>query len=790
MSKTLVIVESPAKAKTIGKYLGPGYVVRASMGHVRDLPQKALGVDVESGSFEPQYELVKGRYKTIAEIKTLAKDASQVLLATDPDREGEAIAWHVVYAAGLSRSRDKVSRVEFHEITERAIKAAIAKPRQLDMSLVNAQQARRVLDRLVGYKISPLLWKKVQKGTSAGRVQSVALRVVVEREREIEQFVPREFWTVEADLAKAPFSQRKSDIFRAYLWDKKEKRKAEFEKGDTAQNIVKDLEGATWKIANITKKETQRRSSAPFITSTLQQEAARKLRLKTQDTMRIAQQLYEGISLGTEGTSGLITYMRTDSTSVAYEAQMAARDVIKEHFGAEYLPDKPPFYAKKVKGAQEAHEAIRPTKPARTPEAVKPWLTPDQYRLYRLIWQRFIASQMAPARIEVTTVDIEAQPIKPATEPYPFRASGERVIFPGFLAVYREGRGDSEEDEPDEGSLPALGIGNLLELLKLAAEQHFTEPPPRYGEASLVKALEELGVGRPSTYATILGTLRDRGYVVEIKTGKERKFFPTELGRAVTDLLVARFPELLDVQFTAKLESELDEIAEGKRQWTPVVAALYTPMMAQVKKAELEVAKIEVPAETLPMGQDEDKESKTGYSRRSYSAKSGTSGKSYSSGRARKSYSGYSKTDATKWSAPAETSPASAKPRPRRTSSNTAPEAPLTKITSKPRTRRTTAKTAAENLVTEVAPKPRTRRTSITAAQSQTETQLEPAKPTRRRSTKPTEVATPATTPAAPATTAPACPLCEKPMVKRKGPYSEFWGCSGYPNCKGIRKLT
>ncbi|MDB5078574.1 MAG: topoisomerase 1 [Chloroflexi bacterium] len=744
MSKTLVIVESPAKAKTITRFLGSSYTVRASMGHVRDLPAKELGVEVATGTFKPTYVAVAGRSKTISEIRALAKDATHVLLATDPDREGEAIAWHIVAAAGLGRGQQQISRVEFHEITERAITAAINHPRQLDMNLVNAQQARRVLDRLVGYKLSPLLWKKVQRGTSAGRVQSVALRIIIEREREIEAFVPREYWTIEADLARSPFSRQKADIFHAALWNPKEKRRQEFENGDQAGEVLAKLDGAGWTVGNVTKKEGLRRPSAPFITSTLQQEAARKLRLKTQDTMKIAQQLYEGVSLGPEGTTGLITYMRTDSTQVAGESQQAAREVIKDRYGPDYLPDRPPFYAKKAKGAQEAHEAIRPTKPGRQPEAVKAYLTPIQFRLYQLIWRRFIASQMAPARIEQTTVDIEARPRPNHTSPevYPFRASGERVIFPGFLAVYREGQGDSEEDEDApaanrEGSLPRLETGNPLDLLKLLPEQHFTEPPPRFGEASLIKVLEELGVGRPSTYATIMSTIRDRGYVVETKDGKERKFHPTELGRAVNDLLVARFPDLLDVQFTARLEGELDDVAEGKLAWTPLVASVYGPMMAQLAIAEREVGKIEVPAETLPIP-----EKPAG---RSY-------GRSGSTGSGRGSYKRPSRakagTDSTGTAKPWE---------------------PSTTGTARPR--RTTRATAATG---EAAPVKRpTRRKAVTVAaaaagESSGGSAVKPA---------PAAVATGET-----------CPLCQQPMVRRKGPYGEFLGCTGYPKCKGTRK--
>jgi DNA topoisomerase-1 len=788
MGKILVIVESPAKAKTITRFLGPNYTVRASMGHVRDLPKQGLGVEVDNGSFQPTYVAVMGRGKTISEIKSLAKEAPQVFLATDPDREGEAIAWHIMTAAGLGRGQQQVSRVEFHEITQRAITNAINNPRQLDMNLVNAQQARRVLDRLVGYKLSPLLWNKVQKGTSAGRVQSVALRIVIEREREIEAFVPREFWTIEADLAKSPFSRLKADIFHAALWNPKDNRRHEFENGDQAGEVLAKLDGAKWSVGKVTKKEGQRRPSAPFITSTLQQEAARKLRMKTQDTMRIAQQLYEGVDLGKEGHQGLITYMRTDSTQVAYEAQMAARDVIKERFGPAYLPDKPPFYAKKAKGAQEAHEAIRPTRPGRTPEEVKGFLTPPQFRLYQLIWRRFIASQMAPARIELTTVDIEARSLAKLTPPgvYPFRASGERVLFPGFLAVYREGYGDNEEEDgppdaspggpADEGSLPKLEAGDPLDLLKLLPEQHFTEPPPRFGEASLIKALEELGVGRPSTYATIMSTIRDRGYVVELKAGKERKFHPTQLGRAVNDLLVARFPELLDVQFTARLEGELDEVADGKMAWTPLVASVYKPMMEQLAKAQREVGKIEVPTEELP--QEEKPAGRNfgakrgGYSRSasggSYS-RGGTSSGSYSrSGSGSSGYSrsgsggSYKRTSRSKTTTFNGDGEAATKP----WEPNTAEGSTAT--ATKPR--RATRTPKAEG---EAAHVKRAARRKTAAGETAAETGVDKPK------------ASGATTAAATET----CPLCQKPMVRRKGPYSEFMGCTGYPKCKGTRKL-
>ncbi len=721
MADTLVIVESPAKAKTIEKYLGKGYTVRASMGHVRDLPQQRLGVDTESGTFKPEYETVRGRGQTLSQIRELARGADTVLLATDPDREGEAIAWHVAQAVGLGRGRQIVRRVEFHEITANAVRNAVANPRALDMNLVNAQQARRVLDRLVGYKLSPLLRHKIaiKQTLSAGRVQSVALRVVVEREREIEAFVPREFWTVEADLAKSPWSKRKPDVFRAALVGRKgaeekgtgetktPQKKWEFEDGEAANAVVADLEGGKWKVAKVTRKEAKRYPAPPFTTSTLQQEASRKLRFPTKLTMQIAQQLYEGVSLGPEGHTGLITYMRTDSFNVAYEAQIAARPVIEQQFGADYLPEKPPHYATKSKGAQEAHEAVRPTNPARLPDNVKNFLTAEQYKLYRLIWQRFIASQMSPARVELTNVEIEAQPRDLSKSPYLFRATGERIVFPGFLAVYREGRGDSDEQDEEKG-LPALNANDPLDLLKLLAEQHFTQPPPRFGEATLVKALEELGVGRPSTYSTILATIQDRGYVVIAGEGKEKKFQPTGLGRAVNDLLVSRFPDLLDVQFTAKLETELDEVAEGKREWVPLVAGVYAPMMARLALAEREVVKITLEAEDMPTPSTTNRKTTRSY------GKSGSYKRGYS--------------------------------------------------------------------------RPKTAAKEPAHAATQIET-LEKSTTTRTR--KAAASKTVATQPAATTATASIiCDKCGKAMVKRKGPYGEFYGCSGYPDCRNIRKLA
>lgn len=779
MAETLVIVESPAKAKTIGKYLGRDYTVYASKGHVRDLPEKGLGVDVDNGTFQPDYQIKRGQWPTITKIKEAARNATTVLLATDPDREGEAIAWHILIAAGLGKGRQNVRRVEFHEITAAAIQKAIANPRQVDMNLVNAQQARRVLDRLVGYKISPLLWKKVQRGLSAGRVQSVALRVIVEREEEIEEFVPREFWTVEADLAKHPFKGNKSEIFHAVLWDKKPNenkktggKKVEFEHGDAAKAVVEALTGANWTVASVIKEEAKRYPSAPFTTSTLQQEASRKLHYLAKRTMQVAQQLYEGVSVGPEGNVGLITYMRTDSTQVAHEAQLAAGEVIKKIYGAEYLPPKPPFYATKTANAQEAHEAIRPTSAAREPDQIKGYLTDEQYWLYRLIWQRFIASQMTPAILENTIADINAQPQNQARPAYLFRANGLRVVFSGFLIVYKALQNDENSDNKTAGiekALPPLTSGDLLDALKVGPEQHFTQPPPRYSEATLVKTLEELGVGRPSTYATILTTIQERGYVIKAadksasqagtenaptasSTAKrtnvggsgraEQRFHPTALGRAVNSLLVERFPNIVDVKFTARMEQELDEVASGERAWTPLIANFYGPMMTQLAIAEREVVKIEVPVEdSIPM------------------AAKASGGRSYSyKGRGSKSAGAAATTKTTNYYRRKSTTlPAAIGEEKSGWNSSEA-------VTVKParRTRKTTAKKLES---TATGPAPRTGdRSSV------------------KTSTEPTAVSTAA------ATTTMSCDKCGKSMVQRKGPYGEFWGCTGYPNCRNTRK--
>jgi DNA topoisomerase I len=598
MADKLVIVESPAKAKTIQKYLGRGFRVEASMGHVRDLPKSDLGVDVDDG-FAPVYEVSKGKEKVVASLKKSIRAAEAVYLATDPDREGEAIAWHITEAAGIPRGKP-VFRVEFSEITRNAVQKAIDNPRQIDHNLVDAQQARRVLDRLVGYKLSPLLWEKVMRGLSAGRVQSVAVRMVVEREIEIEAFVKQEYWTIEADLAKQSAERRaqnveRKDAFRAVLIERAGKKLEKFAIGakDAAQAIVDDLDGADYVVRKITRKDKRRTAAPPFTTSTLQQEAGRKLGFSAKRTMIVAQQLYEGVDVGgADGTVGLITYMRTDSFNIAREAQEEAREVIKERYGEPYLPEKAPIYRTKAKGAQEAHEAIRPTSSRRHPEDLREILSREQHRLYDLIWKRFVASQMAAALFDSTTVDIGALTTdhRPPTtakgaqpsvvdrqssevDPYTFRATGSVLKFPGFLAVYNVSLDEGEEDEDSERKLPALTEREALDLIQLLPLQHFTEPPPRFTEASLVKEMERLGIGRPSTYAPTISTIIDRKYV----EASEKKLLPTTLGRVVTELLVGHFPNIVDYSFTSSMEQQLDDIAEGQKKWVPVLREFYGP---------------------------------------------------------------------------------------------------------------------------------------------------------------------------------------------------------------------
>jgi len=581
----LVIVESPAKARTIEKYLGRGYSVRASMGHVRDLPKSTLGINVDD-DFLPKYTVPRDKSKTVKELKAAVQKAREVILATDPDREGEAIAWHL--AEATQPDPTKVKRVVFNEITPDAVRAAMDNPRQIDMDLVDAQQARRVLDRLVGYGISPLLWKKVKRGLSAGRVQSVALRLVAEREREIDAFVPREYWSIDAELKKHGAATNKANVFKAGL-SRISGKKAELADKESTDAVLAGLEGAEYVVADVQTRETQRRPSPPFTTSTLQQEASRKLRYPVRRTMQIAQELYEGVDLGSEGTQGLITYMRTDSTNVASVAQQMARDAIASKFGAEFLPERPPAYTRRSKGAQEAHEAIRPTDPRRTPEMVKGHLTGPQFKVYDLIWKRFIASQMRNAIFDATGVDIDAG--RPGEEkPYRFRATGSVIKFAGFIRAYREDRDDDEVDEIDRAALPVLTANDLLDLLKILPEQHFTQPPPRYTEATLVKALEENGIGRPSTYAPTIATLLARNYV----TNEEKRLAPTELGLVVNDILVEHFPAIVDIGFTSGMEEELDDIASGERNWVPVIRDFYSPFKDTLQHAEQTMERVKV----------------------------------------------------------------------------------------------------------------------------------------------------------------------------------------------------
>jgi len=616
----LVIVESPAKARTVGRFLGRDYDVRASIGHVRDLLRSKLSVDLDN-DFAPTYRIPNEKRAVVKELKEAAAQASEIYLATDPDREGEAIAWHLLEAAEIPRERAK--RVVFHEITQHAIAEAFANTRDIDMKLVNAQQARRILDRLVGYQISPLLWDRVKSRLSAGRVQSVALRLIVEREREIAAFVPVEYWTLDAELAQQSTRlQQPRPSFLARLV-RIRGQEVDLKSRDDAMAIIADLEGALYNVSSVKRSERRRRPNAPFTTSTMQQDAAQRLGMTAQRTMRVAQDLYEGIDIGNgEGPVGLITYMRTDSVQVAQEAQAEARSLIAEMFGPEYLPPRPNVYRSRVKNAQEAHEAIRPTSCRRTPEMLRDKLSRDHYRLYELIWRRFVASQMAPAIYDTLTVEVEAGPPPGdgSERPYLFRASGSTIKFPGFLVVYSGGaagpaggNGASEEAQPaanqdsgqptaeargEEGSeegepgeqkiLPDLAVGEPLDLLRLIPEQHFTQPPPRYSEASLVRTLEENGIGRPSTYATIISTILERGYVER----SDRRLVPTELGFTVNDLLVKYFDPIFNVGFTANMEEHLDSIASGEEQMVPVLRDFYESFLPQLREAERNMERV------------------------------------------------------------------------------------------------------------------------------------------------------------------------------------------------------
>lgn len=572
MAKSLIIVESPAKTKTLKNFLGPEYAIEASMGHVRDLPKNRLGVNVEN-EFQPQYVSIPERRDVIRKLKEAAKNAETVYLASDPDREGEAIAWHLREALKLENAR----RIQFNEITRSAVLEGLENAHDINLDLVNAQQARRVLDRLVGYKLSPLLWRKVKKNLSAGRVQSVAVRLICDREREIDAFVPVEYWSIVANLTP----KERNHPFDAKLV-LRDGEKLTIGNQQEADDLLKALEGADYVVKAIKKSEKRRNPAPPFITSTLQQEASRKLGFGARRTMTVAQQIYEGIELGEAGSVGLITYMRTDSTRVAKEAQEEAKEFINQTYGKGYAPAQ----ARQVsrKGAQDAHEAIRPTSVFRRPDDIKGYLSPDQYKLYRLIWQRFVASQMTPAVFDVVSVDILANGMT-------FRATGSTVKFQGFMKVYTEGKDDArvvaDEEQPP---LPDMHDGEILDLLKLTPEQHFTEPPPRYTEATLVRALEEKGIGRPSTYASIISTIQDRKYV-ELT---EKKFRPTELGYIVTDQLVKHFPDIMDVQFTAGIETRLDNVEEGSLDWVKLLSEFYGPFERDIQKALETMEKVKI----------------------------------------------------------------------------------------------------------------------------------------------------------------------------------------------------
>ena len=572
--KALVIVESPTKAKTINKYLGNQYVVKASLGHVKDLPKKNLSVDVDNG-FEPHYEIIEGKKKLIAELKAAAKKVDNIYLAADPDREGEAICYHLQEELQPKKdSKQQIFRVMFNEITKSSIQKAFEKPLQVNVHLVEAQQARRVLDRLVGYKISPLLWDKVRRGLSAGRVQTVAVRVIVEREREIRAFQKEEYWTLDVDL-----NAKKPPVLSAHLFKKNDENPV-IGNQETSDALLADLDGVEYRVKSVGTKEKRRNPVAPFITSTIQQESSRKLRFSVKRTMMIAQRLYEGVELGKEGSVGLITYMRSDSTRVSPDAITEARQFITEKYGAQYLPKDANVYKTK-KDAQDAHEAIRPTSVLHTPDEVAKYLAEDELKLYRLIWMRFVASQMMPAVFDQTTIDVTAKGA--SGDAYLFRATGSVPKFDGFLAVYEEGKDVRDEDDDElKQKLPLVTEGEILRFKALRPEQHFTEPPPRYNEATLVKKLESDGVGRPSTYASILSTIQDREYV----TKEGGKFKPTELGMVVCDLLLESFNDIFDVKYTARMEEELDDIEDGKIDWRIAMSGFYDRFTKDIEHAE------------------------------------------------------------------------------------------------------------------------------------------------------------------------------------------------------------
>ncbi|MEI4831040.1 type I DNA topoisomerase [Bacillus sp. FJAT-53711] len=578
MSDYLVIVESPSKAKTIEKYLGKKYKVVASMGHVRDLPKSQMGIEVKN-NFTPKYITIRGKGPVLKDLKTAAKKAKKVYLAADPDREGEAIAWHLANTLNVDVESD--CRVVFNEITKDAIKESFKHPRAINMDLVDAQQARRVLDRLVGYNISPLLWKKVKKGLSAGRVQSVAVRLIIDREKEIQAFIPEEFWTIKTEFVKG------KETFEASFYGMNGE-KVELTNEQQVNEVIEKMQGNAFSVESVTKKERKRNPALPFTTSSLQQEAARKLNMRAKKTMMLAQQLYEGIDIGKQGTVGLITYMRTDSTRISETAQQEARSYIEEAFGADYIGTQKKKESKKA-NAQDAHEAIRPSSVLRKPDELKSNLSRDQYRLYKLIWERFVASQMASAIMDTVTATLINNSVQ-------FRANGSVVKFPGFMKVYVEAKDDGAEEK--DRMLPKLDIGETVFSKDVEPKQHFTQPPPRYTEARLVKTLEELGIGRPSTYVPTLETIQKRGYV-----GLDNKrFIPTELGEIVIELILEFFPEIINIEFTANMEQNLDEVEEGKANWVQIVDDFYKEFEPRLEKAEKEMREIEIKDE--PAGED------------------------------------------------------------------------------------------------------------------------------------------------------------------------------------------
>lgn len=579
MADNLVIVESPGKVKSIGKFLGKGYKVEASVGHVRDLPKSQMGVDIEN-NFEPKYITIRGKGDVISKLKKEAKTAKKVYLATDPDREGEAISWHLANLLNIDESQK--CRVSFNEITQNAVKSAIKQPRKIDMDLVDAQQARRVLDRIVGYKISPLLWKKVKKGLSAGRVQSVATKMICDREEEIDSFVSQEYWSIISKLAKLKVNPSFEARFHGT-----QNEKLELTNEEQVNAILKEIEKSSYIVQKVKEQEKKRAAAAPFITSTMQQEASRKLGFTTKRTMMVAQQLYEGIDIKGHGSVGLITYMRTDSTRISSEAQNEARDYVTKKYGEAYIPETPRVYKNKS-ASQDAHEAIRPTYIDLTPEEVKDSLTAEQFKLYKLIWSRFIASQMSSAVYDTVSADISAGK-------YIFKANGSKVKFPGFMVLYIEGRDNEgkEDAEDEENNLPELVQGDVLELKKNTPKQHFTQPPARYTEATLVRALEERGIGRPSTYAPTITTILSRGYVVKDK----KLLLPTELGKIVNEIMKKHFVDIVDAEFTAQMENELDAVEDGEKPWKAVMKDFYSSFAGVLKEAEETIGDVEVPEE-------------------------------------------------------------------------------------------------------------------------------------------------------------------------------------------------